>query len=209
MLITVRSTRLSLLQRRRIHKKVKHNSYTFTIALPDWIDTFLESQPAALQSIEDRMRLTIELSRLNVEHRTGGPFGAAIFDNQNGKLISVGVNVVVASHCSLAHAEMTAISIAQQKLATHDLASKGNYQLVTSCEPCAMCLGATPWSGIKSIVCGATGKDAEAVGFDEGAKPTNWGKELQNRGIEVTLDVLRAEAKAVLDAYKSKGGIIY
>jgi tRNA(Arg) A34 adenosine deaminase TadA len=155
------------------------------------------------------MRLAIELSRLNIEYRTGGPFGAAIFDNQSGKLISVGVNVVVASHCSTAHAEMVAFALAQQKLKTHDLASKGDFQLVTSCQPCAMCLGATAWSGVKSLICGARGEDAESVGFDEGAKPADWVKELQNRGIEVTLDVLRAEAKSVLDAYKSNSGIIY
>jgi tRNA(Arg) A34 adenosine deaminase TadA len=182
---------------------------TFTIDLPDWAAGFMQSQPAFYQTIEDRMQLAIELSRLNVEHRTGGPFGAAIFDNQSGKLIGVGVNVVVASHCSTAHAEMVAFALAQQTLKTHDLASKGEFQLVTSCQPCAMCLGATPWSGVKSLVCGARGEDAEAVGFDEGAKPADWVKDLQNRGIEVALDILRTKAKAVLDNYKSGGGTIY
>jgi tRNA(Arg) A34 adenosine deaminase TadA len=190
-------------------KIMKSDLYSFTVALPDWIAAFPQSQPATYPTIEDRMRLAIELSRLNVEHRTGGPFGAAIFDNQNGKLISVGVNVVIASRCSIAHAEMTAIALAQRTLATHNPASKGTFQLVSSCQPCAMCLGAIGWSGIKSLVCGARGQDAEAVGFDEGAKPANWVKELQTRGIEVTIDILRAEAKAVLDAYKSANGIIY
>jgi tRNA(Arg) A34 adenosine deaminase TadA len=188
---------------------MKSDTYSFTITLPDWTAAFLQSQPATYPTIEDRMRLTIELSRLNIEHRTGGPFGAAVFDNQNGKLISVGVNVVVASRCSLAHAEMTAIALAQQTLATHNPASKGMFQLVSSCQPCAMCLGTIGWSGMNSLVCGARGEDAEAVGFDEGAKPADWVKQLQNRGIEVTLDILRAEAKAVLDAYKSANGIIY
>lgn len=181
----------------------------FTITLPGWISGFLHSRPVIYKTVEDRMRLAVEMSRLNVEHRTGGPFGAAIFDNQGGKVISVGVNVVVASHCSTAHAEMVAFALAQQKLATHDLASKGDFQLVTSCQPCAMCLGATPWSGVKSVVCGARGEDAEAVGFDEGAKPADWVKELEIRGIKVTLDTLRQDAKAVLDSYKSGGGVIY
>jgi tRNA(Arg) A34 adenosine deaminase TadA len=190
-------------------KIMKSDTYRFTIALPGWTMAFLQSQPASYRTIEDRMRLAIGLSRLNVEHRTGGPFGAAIFDNQNGKPIAVGINVVVASHCSTAHAEMVAFALAQQALKTHDLASKGDFQLVSSCQPCAMCLGATPWSGVKSLVCGARGEDAEAVGFDEGAKPADWVKELQTRGIEVKLDILRADAKAVLDAYKSADGIIY
>jgi tRNA(Arg) A34 adenosine deaminase TadA len=188
---------------------MKPDTYRFTIALPDWMAAFLQSQPVTYPTIEDRMRLAIELSRLNIEHRTGGPFGAAVFDNQNGKLISVGVNVVVASRCSIAHAEMAAIALAQQTLATHNPASKGEFQLVSSCQPCAMCLGAIGWSGINSLVCGARGKDAEVVGFDEGAKPADWVKQLQKRGIEVILDILRTEAKAVLDAYKSADGIIY
>jgi tRNA(Arg) A34 adenosine deaminase TadA len=182
---------------------------TVTISLPDWTDEFLQSCRPVFAGTEDRMRLAIELSRLNVEHRTGGPFGAALFDNRSGKLISVGVNVVIASHCSIAHAEMVAFALAQQTLKTHDLASKGNFQLVTSCQPCAMCLGATPWSGVKSLICGARGEDAEVVGFDEGAKPADWVKQLQNRGIDVMLDILRAEAKSVLDFYKSSAGIIY
>jgi tRNA(Arg) A34 adenosine deaminase TadA len=188
---------------------VKQNSHHFTVTLPDWTSAFLQSQPVTYSTIEQRMRLAIELSRLNVEHHTGGPFGAAVFDNKNGKLISVGVNVVVASQCSIAHAEMTAIALAQQALSTHNPASQGEFQLVSSCQPCAMCLGAIPWSGVKSLVCGARGEDAEAVGFDEGAKPADWIKQLQTRGIEVTLDILRAKAKAVLDTYKSTNGIIY
>jgi tRNA(Arg) A34 adenosine deaminase TadA len=188
---------------------MEHNPHTFTVALPDWVAAFLQSQPATYPTIEDRMRLAIELSRLNVEHRTGGPFGAAVFDNQNGKLISVGVNIVIASRCSIAHAEMAAIALTQQALTTHNLASKGAFQLVSSCRPCAMCLGAIPWSGINSLVCGARSEDAEAVGFDEGAKPADWPEQLRNRGIETTLDTLRSDAKAVLDVYKSSGGIIY
>jgi tRNA(Arg) A34 adenosine deaminase TadA len=190
-------------------KTMKSDTCRFTITLPDWTATFLQSRPATYPTIEDRMRLAIELSRLNVQHRTGGPFGAAVFDNQNGKLISVGVNVVVASRCSIAHAEMTAIALAQRALATHNPASRGTFELVSSCQPCAMCLGAIGWSGIKSLICGARGEDAEAVGFEEGAKPADWPKQLQNHGIEVTLDILRTEAKAVLDAYKSADGIIY
>ncbi|MBM4103367.1 MAG: nucleoside deaminase [Planctomycetes bacterium] len=188
---------------------MKLDIHTFTVTLPNWTAAFLQSRPVTYPTIEDRMRLAIELSRLNVERRSGGPFGAAVFDNQNGNLISVGVNVVVASRCSQAHAEMTAIALAQQTLSTHNPASKGTFQLVSSCQPCAMCLGAIGWSGMKSLVCGARGEDAEAIGFDEGAKPAEWVKELEKRGIEVTLDILHAEAKAVLNAYKSTNGIIY
>ena len=72
-----------------------------------------------------------------------------------------------------------------------------------------MCLGAIPWSGVRRVVCGARGEDACAIGFDEGAKPADWVAELTGRGIEVTRDVLRSEARAVLNHYHTTGGLIY
>ena len=72
-----------------------------------------------------------------------------------------------------------------------------------------MCLGAIPWSGIRSVVCGARDEDARSIGFDEGSKPQNWVKSLENRGISVVRDILRDKAKAVLLQYGSDGGLIY
>jgi tRNA(Arg) A34 adenosine deaminase TadA len=157
------------------------------------------------------MRLAIELSRLNVEHGSGGPFGAAIFDAVTGELISVGVNRVVPNSCSFAHAEMMAIGLAQAKRGTYDLGGFGMnpHQLVTSTEPCAMCFGAIPWSGLRGLVCGARDSDARSIGFDEGPKIRDWDKELVRRGIAVQRDVLREEARIALLAYGQRGGEIY
>ncbi len=182
---------------------------SFSLSLPDWVTAFLAGQPEVFADLNSRMTLAVTLSSLNIEHRTGGPFGAAIFDNPSGRLISAGVNIVVPGKCSLAHAEMVAIALAQQNLDTHDLGSRGTYQLVTSCQPCAMCLGAIPWSGVKSLVCGARGEDAETIGFDEGAKPDNWIDHLHRRGIETTCDILRQQAAEVLNRYGAKGGDRY
>ncbi|MDX1295416.1 MAG: hypothetical protein R3302_04080, partial [Sulfurimonadaceae bacterium] len=68
------------------------------------------------------MAYVIGLSRRNVTEETGGPFGAAIFDRLSGELVSIGVNLVIRSNCSHAHAEMVAIAIAQQRLANYNLA---------------------------------------------------------------------------------------
>jgi tRNA(Arg) A34 adenosine deaminase TadA len=156
------------------------------------------------------MRFVIELARRNIENRTGGPFGAAVFEAATGRLVSVGVNLVETSNCSIAHAEMLALTLAQQAVGTYDLGSgQTAYELVTSTEPCAMCLGAIPWSGVRRVVCGAHGEDAGAIGFDEGAKPGDWAGELRRRGIEVVRDVLREEAQAVLQQYAAGGGLIY
>jgi tRNA(Arg) A34 adenosine deaminase TadA len=181
------------------------------IDLPQWLEPFLRRRGEVLETIAERMQLAIDLSRLNRQHQTGGPFGAAVFEEPSGRLLSVGVNLVTSTHCSVAHAEMVALILAQQARGCYDLGGPGSppCQLVTSCEPCAMCLGAIPWSGIKSVVCGARGEDAESVGFDEGAKPADWVSALDRRGIAVTRDVLRLQARSVLLDYRQEGGVIY
>lgn len=157
------------------------------------------------------MELVLHLASLNIKHQTGGPFGAAVFDLDSGTLIAPGVNIVVPSHASIAHAEMVAVSMAQRTLQTHDLGpiGKNGTQLVTSVAPCAMCLGAVPWSGVRSLICGARGEDANAIGFDEGSKPTDWVGELEARGIAVQNDLMRDAAAQVLNNYEASGGAIY
>jgi tRNA(Arg) A34 adenosine deaminase TadA len=179
--------------------------------LPDWIERFLADSGLLYPTIEERMRLVIKLAQLNVDNRTGGPFGAGIFECRSGHLVAVGVNRVESLNCSIAHAEMMAIAIAQRVIGSYDLASVADtaYELATSTEPCAMCLGAIPWSGVRSVVCGARDEDARAIGFDEGPKPDNWIKSLEDRGISVRRDVLRERAKAVLLKYSERGGLIY
>ncbi len=154
------------------------------------------------------MTAVIALAEENVR-RGGGPFGAAVFDCADGRCVAVGVNRVVAGRCSHLHAEMVALARAQQALGTHDLATAGRFVLFTSVEPCAMCLGAVIWSGVARLVCGATGADAEDVGFDEGPKPADWPDVLAQRDIRVRRQLLRPRARAVLRAYAAAGGLIY
>ena len=178
--------------------------------LPDWVNEFLAQWTQDFDSNEAKMRFVIELARRNVEHQTGGPFGAAVFDAASGKLIAPGVNLVEPANCSIAHAEMVALALAQQTLGSFDLSQGArSCELVTSTEPCAMCLGAIPWSGVRHVTCGARGEDACAIGFDEGAKPDDWIGALASRGIKVTRDVLRDKARAVLNHYHTTGGRIY
>jgi tRNA(Arg) A34 adenosine deaminase TadA len=157
------------------------------------------------------MRFVIRLALTNVVLETGGPFGAAVFETATGRLISVGVNLVASAKCSLAHAEMVALAHAHQAVGHFDLGAPGmpRLELVTSCEPCAMCYGAIPWSGIRKVLCGARARDASALGFDEGSKPRNWVKALKQREIAVCRDLCRGEAVAVFQYYKEAGGDIY
>ena len=182
-----------------------------TLGLPGWVGESLPDGDRVYRTVEDRMRLAVELSRLNVRNGTGGPFGAAIFEKETGRLLAPGVNLVVGSGCSVFHAEMVAIMVAQKVVGTFDLGADNlpSYELVTTTEPCAMCLGATPWSGVRHLVCGARDEDARAVGFDEGSKMPEWVDSLEQRGITVEQDVLREEAAGVLREYAGGGGEIY
>lgn len=181
-----------------------------TLTLPDWLRELAAGKEIRFDKAEARMRFVIELARRNIEHKTGGPFGAAIFEADTGQLIAPGVNLVEPLNCSIAHAEMVAIALAQQILGSYDLGAQGMVcELVTSTEPCAMCLGAIPWSGVRRVLCGARGEDACAIGFDEGTKPIDWVGSLQTRGIEVVQDLCGQEARAILQHYHSSGGRIY
>ena len=157
------------------------------------------------------MKLVIDLAAQNVTNQTGGPFAAAAFEQESGLLIAVGVNLVVPSQCSLAHAEMIALALAQKRRKAYDLGAPGlpSHELVCSCEPCAMCFGAVSWSGIRRLVCGARAQDAMAIGFDEGPRAPRWTNELKRRGVAVLTDVQRSAARKVLHAYKQSGGKIY
>jgi len=177
--------------------------------LPAWVVPFLDKWQEPLATISQRMALAIALSEENVRQDTGGPFGAVVVREDTGELVSVGINLVTTTGLSMAHAEIVALTLAQSALGDWNLSRSGSLQLVTTCEPCAMCFGAVPWAGVKSLVCGARKKDAEAAGFDEGDKPDHWVRSLQRRGIVVQCSVLRAEAAAVLEHYGDNGGAIY
>jgi tRNA(Arg) A34 adenosine deaminase TadA len=181
------------------------------IDLPDWVESSLPEPDRRFHTIEQRMELVVELARRNVVNRSGGPFAAAVFDADTGRLIAPGVNVVVQARWSGGHAEILALAMAQRLLQNHDLGAAGLpiCELVTSCEPCGMCLGATVWSGVRRIVCGARDADVRSIGFDEGPKFPNWADELERRGVHVKLDVGRDAATRVLQNYLAAGGVIY
>lgn len=183
---------------------------TYTIQLPEWVNNCIPESKSIYATVEERMELVLELAAQNIKH-DGGPFGAAIFECQTGKLIAPGINLVMQTNCSVVHAEIVAIIIAQQMVSSFDLNAPGlpEYELVSSTEPCAMCLGAIPWSGVTSLVCGARDEDARSIGFDEGEKPDQWIRALEKRSIKVTRDILRDKSKAVLQQYIDAGGIIY
>ncbi len=184
----------------------------YQIELPSWVVKDCEKLPTCLPQLEDRMETIIRFARSNFEYETGGPFAAGVFDKTTGRVVSIGVNRVVPCLNSSAHAEIVAISLAQQKLQTFDLGADPSieYQLVVNGRPCAMCFGAIPWSGIRSVVYAASGEQIEQItGFDEGPIHPQWQSELQKRGIEVVDGVLAEQACDVFRQFAASGQPVY
>lgn len=184
----------------------------FEISLPPWAIAENNALPEYIEDLEQRMRAVIRFSRLNIEHRTGGPFAAGVFEKESGKVVVIGVNRVVPTNVSSAHAEIVALSLAQQRCNTFDLGGPGipSHQLVVNGRPCAMCFGSVPWSGVRSLVVGASGEQVEALtGFDEGPIHPDWQLELRNRGIEVIEGLLADEACDVFRDFGDSGQPIY
>ena len=181
-----------------------------TVSLPAWVRDAVDFA-VPYERDDERMRLAIRLAHENVERGTGGPFGAAIFERGTGRLISVGVHSVVRLNNGTLHAELVAYQLAQKRIASYTLAADGHppHEIFTSCEPCAMCLGATLWSGVSRVVIAASREDASAVGFDEGPVFAEAFSALRARGVVIDEGVLRAEGRAVLDRYHALGGPAY
>ena len=182
------------------------DSHELTIHVPSWVDDVVKSHTGGFATLEDQLRLTIELSRVNVE-RGGGPFGAAVF--AGSLLVAAGVNCVLSSGLSIAHAEIVALMRAQRVLGGQHGQPEGPYTLVSSAEPCCQCFGALIWSGMDQLVYGANRADVEAIGFDEGPKPERWAEVLRGKGIAVIEELCRTEACGPLEQYAQRGGPIY
>ena len=183
------------------------------LTLPPWVHdfAFADSYPGD----EAKVALAIALSRHNIESRSGGPFGAAVFAPDD-RLIAVGVNRVLPQNCSVAHGEMMAFMLAQQRLqrarlnVNDDGSRYAPITLATSAQPCCQCYGASIWAGIDRLLIGARSEDVEALTeFDEGPLPADWIGELERRGIDVVRDIERDAARAVLRDYGQLGGASY
>ena len=179
------------------------------LTLPLWLREGIDDSRLYTDD-ESRVALAIELAHGNVRNGSGGPFGAAVFTSE-GRLVSVGVNRVIAQSCSLAHAEIMAYMLAQQRLQRYRLnEGGGKFVLATSAQPCCQCYGATMWAGIDELLIGARSEDVEELTqFDEGPLPADWMGELEKRGVRVKRDILREQARDVFVRFAELGGAGY
>ncbi|UFS59839.1 nucleoside deaminase [Subtercola endophyticus] len=191
---------------------VTHMKSALSIALPAWLIDELATLPSTLATGEERMALVNELAARNYVEGNGGPFAALVADRQTGEIISVGVNVVLSSGLSGAHAEFMALSLAQAAVGSWDLGAdrERELELVVNWRPCVMCYGSTLWSGIRHLVVAGAGPELEQLtGFDEGPMRDDWAEQFEARGISVTQNVGREAALAVFAAYGRSNALVY
>lgn len=109
----------------------------------------------------DAMRAAIVQARAGIA--TGqSPFGAVIL--RGGAVVASAHNAVWLDGDPTAHAEVKAIRRAAVSLGTIDLSGCA---ILSTCEPCPMCLAAIHWSKLDRVAFGATIADAAAAGFTE------------------------------------------
>ena len=117
------------------------------------------------------------------------PVGCVIV--HNNEIISRSSNMVELLNDSTAHAELIAITSAQNNLNSKNLEKCTIYSTL---EPCIMCYVAIYWSKIKTIVYGASdlkrGFSSQTVNVD--------------RDIKIIKGVLEAESKELLDSFFKK-----
>ena len=188
----------------------------YRVALPTWIKDELADVPAAIADREGRMRLVHRLADRNWREGNGGPFAALVAERDTGRIVSVGVNVVLGSGVSSAHAEVVALGLAQTGIGGWDLGAAGlpAHELVVNWRPCIQCYGATMWSGVRSLVVAGEGRELEDITtFDEGPLGSDWAEQFEARGIEVASDVLRDDALQVFRNYReavdAEGLVVY
>jgi tRNA(Arg) A34 adenosine deaminase TadA len=148
------------------------------------------------------MQQAIDLATANVTSGKGGPFGCVIV--RNGEVIATGANCVTGLNDPTAHAEVTAIRAACQKLNSFQLTE---CEVYTSCEPCPMCMAALYWARVAAVYYGNTAADAASIGFDDDFLYQELKKPLGDRLIPIR-PLLRKEAFASFAAWQNSSNKI-
>lgn len=171
---------------------------------PNWLLPY--TNLTNLQSLDPEYLMSIanELALRNIQHNSGGPFGAVTVNTVTKKIIGFGINAST-NGGSIFHAEVLAIWDGLRSLSVSSYSDqKDPITLVTSSSPCAMCLGAIFWSGLKTLITGAPTSEVTKLGFDEGYLPKNIKLQCKKRGITLIPNILVEQCVDVLSQYNGK-----
>ena len=151
------------------------------------------------------MKLAIDRARETMNLNYGGPFGAAVID-ENGNIVAVSSNSVLKDNDPTAHAEVNAIREACKKLNTYDLSG---CILYATGHPCPMCLSAIIWANIKKVYYGCRPSDAEKIGFRDDFIYRFINDGLNEKEVLEILELDRDECVKLFDEYEKSGKVIY
>ena len=193
---------------------------SYTVTLPDWLKGYLTERGKYFLdpiSSDVALSLAIEMALLNVQRRSGGPFGSVITLNDSDgteRLLSVGLNRVFPTPGSLWHGEMTAIHYllaqinADESGVLANLLMKTGATLYTNACTCIQCAGAvinvlTRVAGRVRVIYAATQAEVEKLTtFDEGKiREAHLMSILRAQGVEV----VHSERSEALEALRLFG----
>lgn len=147
-------------------------------------------------SDKDYMNLAIELSK-----KAFYPYGAVIVKDH--EIIGRSDADVPVSKTGFSHETLRAIEDAMEHLGGHLCAEGGKgVTIYSSCEPCAMCMGAILYTGIERLVYAATLEDSRECVNEIMASSCDIAKVCKNRKIEIVSKFQREEAVKVLKEWK-------
>ena len=135
------------------------------------------------------MRLAISKAREGIAAGQS-PFGCAIA--HGGNVLAVAHNMVRATTDITAHAEITAIRSACQRLGQIHLC---DCVVATTCEPCPMCMAALHWARVDTVYYGADILDASAAGFNELNLSATQLLTTGDSPVKLVADILREECR--------------
>lgn len=134
------------------------------------------------------LREAIALAHANIR-KGGRPFGAVIV--RNGEIVARGVNEILLTNDPTAHAELTAIRSASQKLGSPHLHDCVVY---ASGQPCPMCMAAMYLAGIREVYYAYSNHDAAPYGLSTATIYAELAKPLPQQSMKIRHVPVRAES---------------
>ena len=146
---------------------------------------------------EQFLRQAIELAA-RARELGNHPFGALL--SFEGRVVVAAVNTVNIERDPTAHAEINLLREAVRGLKPEELSRSTLY---TSCEPCAMCVGAIYWAGVREVVYALSSTELARLAGGDFLIPCRELFARASRRVEVAGPLLTEEAIKVHEGYWS------
>lgn len=180
----------------------------YTYEQNDFLKSMIEKGTKHLEELCQIFNLTTDDKKymdiaIELSSQAYYPYGAIIV--KDNKIIGRSDSKTTVSESAFSHAELRAIEDAMDNLGGHLCAEGGkDCTIYSSCEPCAMCMGAILYTGIERLVYGATLEDSKECVNDILAHASDVANTCTNRKISITPEFEREQAVKVLKSWKEK-----